>query len=73
MLWNNLSSEAKTAQSLSDFNTNFTLCLPCLLLDHTDSMYYTFYFKCIYILYCNVITYTPPGNQLLLCVPSVVK
>ena len=33
MLWNNLSYEAKTAQSLSDFKHK----LPCLLMDHTDS------------------------------------
>ena len=27
----------------------------------------------VYVLYCNVFTYAPPGNQLLLCVASVVK
>ena len=26
-----------------------------------------------YVFSCSVLTYTPPGNQLLLCVASVVK
>ena len=30
-------------------NTNLPPGLPCLLLDRTDSIYNTFYFKCIYI------------------------
>ena len=48
MLSSNLSHEAKTAQSLSDFKhelASSSSLLPCLLLDCTDSMYYNFYLK----------------------------
>ena len=48
MLSSNLSHEAKTAQSLSDFKHELASSssrLPCLLLDCTDSMYYNFYLK----------------------------
>ena len=36
MLWNNLSYEAKTAQSHGTSNTNLPPRLPCLLLDRTQ-------------------------------------
>ena len=51
MLWNNLSYEAKTAQSLSDFKHKLASSpSTCFLLNRTDSMLYTFYFKYIYTL-----------------------
>ena len=47
MLWNNLSYEAKTVQSLSKFKANLPLCL---LLDHSDSLIcFCVYFKLILI------------------------
>ena len=63
MLWNNLSYGQKTAQSLADFKHKLASS-PCVyfwLILHT------------YITYSNVFTYAQPGNQLLLCVASVVK
>ena len=48
MLWNNLSYEAKTVQSLSKFKANLPLCL---LLDHSDSLIcFCVYFKLILII-----------------------
>ena len=44
-------------------NTNLPPHLPCYILFILNT----------YILNCNVFTYAPPGNQLLLCVASVVK
>ena len=48
MLWNNLSFEAKTAQSLSNCKANLPLCL---LLDHSDSLIiFCVYFKLMLII-----------------------
>ena len=48
MLWNNLSFEAKAAQSLSKCKANLPLCL---LLDHSDSLIiFCVYFKLMLII-----------------------
>ena len=48
MLWNNLSYEAKTVESLSKRIANLPLCL---LLDHSDSLIcFCVYFKLMFII-----------------------
>ena len=67
MLCNSLSYETKTAQSPSVGSHWFHVIYFLFKIFHQLSLIH------IYSLYCNMFIYAPPGNQLLLCVASIVK
>ena len=68
MLWNDLSYEAKTLQSLSDFKHKLASS-PSMLCTGSHWFHVIYFF----ILSAFIYTYAPPGNHLLLCVASAVK
>ena len=75
MLWNSLSNE-RPHNRFRISNTNLPLRFPCLLLDRTDSLEYTLYFKCIYIQHMYFIVMCLPTPHLetsVCCVANVVK
>ena len=75
MLWNNLFYEAKSAQLLSDFTHKLASLpsMPCTGLHRFHVIYFLFKIFNQLSWIHNVFTYAPPGNQVLLCVASVVK